>query len=177
VESYERASSVDLDGVRRELVSACFLEMKQGNRLYFPHRTFQEFLVAEYIILKAPSPSSRGRLSINRVSAGFNKEVVRFLRQHSAHAELSANIREYLAVYRGQIGPHLLELIHGTMDLEQLSKDDANQTNLAFWMLVAWAINEASERSAQPPTVLIHNLYGPKTVSLNVDGVKQLLTL
>ncbi len=39
----------NLDAVRRDLLSACFLERKLGGAFYFPHRSFQEFLVAETI--------------------------------------------------------------------------------------------------------------------------------
>lgn len=35
--------------VKRDLLLGCFLEKKQPSGLYFPHRTFQEFLVAEEI--------------------------------------------------------------------------------------------------------------------------------
>jgi energy-coupling factor transporter ATP-binding protein EcfA2 len=37
----------DPEAVRRDLVAACFLERKIGGSLYFPHRSFQEYLVAE----------------------------------------------------------------------------------------------------------------------------------
>lgn len=33
--------------VKRDLITGCFLEKKQPSGLYFPHRTFQEFFVAE----------------------------------------------------------------------------------------------------------------------------------
>lgn len=33
--------------VKRDLISGCFLEKKDPSGLYFPHRTFQEFFVAE----------------------------------------------------------------------------------------------------------------------------------
>jgi len=38
-----------LEARRRDLVAACFLSRKVGESLYFPHRSFQEFLVAEKI--------------------------------------------------------------------------------------------------------------------------------
>jgi hypothetical protein len=42
--------TVDIEALRRDLVSACFLERKLGDSLYFPHRSFQEFLVAEKMV-------------------------------------------------------------------------------------------------------------------------------
>jgi hypothetical protein len=39
----------DIDVVKRELLSGSFLEEKSGGVFYIPHRSFQEFLVAEYL--------------------------------------------------------------------------------------------------------------------------------
>jgi len=38
------------DAVRRDLVAACFLDRSHGGPLVFPHRSFQEFLVACYVL-------------------------------------------------------------------------------------------------------------------------------
>jgi hypothetical protein len=40
----------ELEGRKRDLIAACFLSRKEGDALYFPHRSFQEFLVAERVI-------------------------------------------------------------------------------------------------------------------------------
>jgi hypothetical protein len=39
----------DLESVTRDLVSGSLLDRRKGGRLFFPHRSFQEFLVAEAI--------------------------------------------------------------------------------------------------------------------------------
>lgn len=39
----------DIDAVKRELISGAFLDEKKGGVFFFSHRSFQEFLVAEYI--------------------------------------------------------------------------------------------------------------------------------
>jgi len=41
---------IDSDAVRRDLLSGCFLEAKPPEGLYFPHRSFLEFLVAEGLL-------------------------------------------------------------------------------------------------------------------------------
>jgi hypothetical protein len=43
-------ADIELDAVRRDLVSACFLERKGNKTLFFPHRSFQEFLVASHLV-------------------------------------------------------------------------------------------------------------------------------
>lgn len=65
----------DLDAVRRDLIAACFLGRKLGESLYFPHRSFQEFLVAEEIINKLISRE----ISFSEADALLNEEVVNFL--------------------------------------------------------------------------------------------------
>ncbi len=45
-----RAGNATLDEVRRDLITGCFLEVKRPEGLYFAHRSFQEFLVAEKIV-------------------------------------------------------------------------------------------------------------------------------
>lgn len=39
----------DMDSIKRELMSGSFLDEKSGGIYFFSHRSFQEFLVAEYI--------------------------------------------------------------------------------------------------------------------------------
>lgn len=65
----------DLDAVKRDLVSACFLDRKLGDSLFFPHRSFQEFLVAESLL----SDLTQGDLRFPAASAIANEEVVDFM--------------------------------------------------------------------------------------------------
>jgi hypothetical protein len=51
-------SPKEFEARRRDLVLACFLSRKMGEALYFPHRSFQEFLVAEKIIELLASEAS-----------------------------------------------------------------------------------------------------------------------
>lgn len=44
-----RQAQTPLDAVRRDLVSACFLERKGSEILYFPHKSFWEYLVSEEV--------------------------------------------------------------------------------------------------------------------------------
>jgi NACHT domain len=47
-----RTSQRPLDAVRRDLVSACFLDRKGSDILYFPHKSFWEYLVSEEIVTR-----------------------------------------------------------------------------------------------------------------------------
>lgn len=67
--------SEDMEAVRRDLVSAAFLERKLGGTLYFPHRSFQEFLVAELLL----DAVAKGEVSVNEADAAMTDEVAMFL--------------------------------------------------------------------------------------------------
>lgn len=40
----------DLQSIKRDLLSACFIEVKPPTSYFFPHRSFQEYLVAEKLV-------------------------------------------------------------------------------------------------------------------------------
>lgn len=74
-----------LDVVRRALVTSSFLTTQGGTFLHFPHRSMQEFFVAEHIAALA---RTRGALAIEfqrhglRVQDVFTPEVIDFLAPH-----------------------------------------------------------------------------------------------
>lgn len=63
------------EAVRRDLVSACFLEKKVGEALYFPHRSFQEFLIAESVIDQLVSK----QITLRETSALLTEEIATFM--------------------------------------------------------------------------------------------------
>ncbi|NTU50294.1 MAG: NACHT domain-containing protein [Desulfobulbaceae bacterium] len=71
---YQRLG-VSFEGTKRDLVRACFLERKPPDILFFPHKSFAEFLVAERITdeLTLPSPNS------DRLGVRVTDEVFSFI--------------------------------------------------------------------------------------------------
>jgi hypothetical protein len=65
----------DIEAVRRDLVGACFLERKLGGSLYFPHRSFQEYLVAEEISKRL----IQNEITLEQADATCTEEVSTFL--------------------------------------------------------------------------------------------------
>lgn|GEM_PF-3832508 len=65
----------DSEAVRRDLVSACFLDRKLGDSLFFPHRSFQEFLVAEALIEDVTNETRRF-IDLGQVA---NDEILEFM--------------------------------------------------------------------------------------------------
>jgi len=63
----------ELEGRKRDLIAACFLSRKEGDALYFPHRSFQEFLVAEKVAeaLRSENPQYSSIAHVVTEEIGF----------------------------------------------------------------------------------------------------------
>jgi hypothetical protein len=97
-----RRKRENADVVRRDLVAACFLDRSHGGPLVFPHRSFQEFLVACRMLDLLTS----GRGSIAQVDRLLNLEVADFLSGLAGTKEL-ARADAALAAHRGVISDML----------------------------------------------------------------------
>jgi hypothetical protein len=71
----------DVDTIRRSLISASFLTTEGGTHLHFPHRSIQEFLVAERLVELAKSARLTQELRKNStdISDVFKQEVFEFI--------------------------------------------------------------------------------------------------
>jgi hypothetical protein len=97
----------DIGAIRRDLVAACFLERRLGESLSFPHRSFQEFLVAEEIADRLGQ--DRSEFSLGDANEVMTDEVSDFL------AELVSwhNLRDWqhhLTQFRGTLSWRLLRV-------------------------------------------------------------------
>lgn len=59
VESLPHGDAADVDALKREYLTGSFLEKKSGDIYYFGHRSFAEYLVAERMLAKTPSPADQ----------------------------------------------------------------------------------------------------------------------
>jgi len=48
---FKREPADDSEAIKRDLIAACFLDRTIGELLYFPHRSFQKYLVAENFLI------------------------------------------------------------------------------------------------------------------------------
>lgn len=88
----------EIDAVRRDLTSACFLERKYGGSLYFPHRSFQEFLVANHIYVTL----SAGKFDLSVLDRVCNPEILEFIKVLSSHRQI-AKWTSAFSTYRGTV--------------------------------------------------------------------------
>jgi hypothetical protein len=80
----------DPESVRRDLVVGSPLDRRAGDRLRFPHRSFQEFLVAEAMWAKLDA----GSCTLADVTPLMNDEVANFMRLQRGRSQLATARRE-----------------------------------------------------------------------------------
>jgi hypothetical protein len=124
----------DIEAVRRDLVSACFLEGKAGGQLYFPHRSFQEFLVAEEIV----DQLAKGKRDIRVLDDSTNEEVAGFIKELVGHGTIEI-WRKQLFALRVPVSLRMISVLSHGLDvdriidiLEDQSKDRWNSWYLLF---------------------------------------------
>lgn len=104
------------EGVRRDLVAGSLLEKKAGENYYFPHRSFLEFLVAQFICMEDPD-------GINEISAALTPEVISFIKESNHEHTVAGWIADVEPEVEGPISIESLALIAWG-----LNRTDAGET-------------------------------------------------
>jgi NACHT domain/Restriction endonuclease len=71
----ELDSFSDIDDIRRDLISGSFLEVRYPDQIYFPHRSIQEYLIAEFLIGYFKEEETKTRFS-RAIGATINFEFL-----------------------------------------------------------------------------------------------------
>jgi hypothetical protein len=95
----------DEEAVRRDLVSACFLERRLGGVLAFPHRSFMEFLVAEGCLARLVSSNA----SLDELNEVVSPDIGDFIAGIAGHNEI-ARAAEQLHHYQGALSRSIAKL-------------------------------------------------------------------
>lgn len=120
-----------LEGTQRDLVAACFLSRKPGGALYFPHRSFQEFLVAEEIL----SQLATGSLSYTEASEICTDEVAFFMQSMVGTKDL-VRMGVSLAEHRGGLPWRIAQLWMGNPDRAADLLKNFKETSVAWYPLL-----------------------------------------
>jgi Restriction endonuclease/NACHT domain len=124
----------NLDDVKRGLISASILDSKLGYRLFFPHRSFQEFLVAEAIHDKIMDHE----FDIADLPAVLSGEVVAFLAGFTERPKTGKKfIRDLwgaLVKFEGSLPLYFVNF------LSKISSGEADLTS-NNWLYLAEALN------------------------------------
>lgn len=103
----ESEDESQLDGIKRDLLSACFLEVKQPDGYFFPHRSFQEFLVAE----KLRELLLEGLFAeVSSEEVDVNPEIQTFLGLQLGIADLKL-LKSKLWMYRGVVSNWVVDVV------------------------------------------------------------------
>lgn len=97
----------DIEVARRDLVAACFLDKKRGGDLVFPHRSFQEFLVAEH--LYAIFTQRNEEINLDPLLPHITAEVADFLVELIG-PNVPETLDKALVKYSGTLPWHLLRV-------------------------------------------------------------------
>lgn len=89
-------NAIDEEGKRNEYLVSTLTEEKETGLLYFAHRSFQEFLVAERLRLNVPTPAAHVEYS-----SFLTEDVIGFLRQ----APTLDFVLDWYETLRGASGP------------------------------------------------------------------------
>lgn len=120
----------NIEAVRRDLVSACFLERKLGESLYFPHRSFQEFLVAEAILSNLKS----GDMSLRDADILVTDEVSSFLEGLVNTTEFR-HIENNILTYFGVVSWRLAKIWCSDEKYTPFLFDRLRLTNIPWYVL------------------------------------------
>jgi hypothetical protein len=91
--------------IQRDLIAGSILEKKIGGTYYFPHRSFLEFLVAEYMCIEG---TARGQLV--EFSAALTADVAAFIKE-SGHSRVVAGWGNMMNDVEAPLSRDLLALI------------------------------------------------------------------
>jgi hypothetical protein len=124
----------DIADVKRDLLSASFIEVKHPEGYYFPHRSFQEFLVAEQLAYLI----KQGKLTADE-NFNITSEIKEFFLGLVGGYEI-ARFKQLVWSHQGILPDWLINLLLDLIDdPEELLKDPSAM--LSPWVYVLTTIN------------------------------------
>lgn len=133
IRSIVPSNSHDIESVRRDLVAACFLEGKEGGHLYFPHRSFQEYLVAEEIV----SRLQEGKSNIRILDDATNEEVAGFIKEIATQSMLQG-WRQELYALRAPVSLRTINILSKGLEFDRVlnSLEEQSRNRWNSWQLL-----------------------------------------
>lgn len=127
---YSYGKDIPTKEVLRDLVSGSILEVKQAGKFYFPHRSYQEFLVSEHVLRQQWTAATLGL-----VSSALNSEVVTFLKESPDTSSVSTMCAA-LHDFKGGLNFLLLEYLAWEVMTGRVAADDLSRLDGHPWGVV-----------------------------------------
>ncbi|WP_248914718.1 NACHT domain-containing protein [Pseudomonas moorei] len=127
---YSIGKDVPQKDILRDLVSGSILEVKQAGKFYFPHRSYQEFLVSEHILKQQWTSTTLGA-----VSSILNAEIVTFLKE-SPDVDSVGSMSSALHDFKGGLNFMLLEYLAWGVSSGRVADDDLSKFDEHPWGVV-----------------------------------------
>jgi len=139
VRSFTSKTDTELDAVRRDLVSACFLERKGNKTLFFPHRSFQEFLVSSYITTNQID-------DMNLVVTAATRDVCRFISEATESATTFKLWYHALLRFTGTMPLYLLKLVARSVSEQEIQRKQVQcPWDVALNFLISCKVDASSD--------------------------------
>lgn len=142
IDKCREGKSIDREAALRDLISGSVLETKMADKFYFPHRSYQEFLVSEYIIGLTPDLGA-----IDRVKGAINGEIKDFITESGNKSAFQA-LYDIVPEYQGTLSLQFIELLAWAAPKNTLAKEISCEWHLviAFYQRFAeFGPDEAGE--------------------------------
>lgn len=142
------APTGDLEAARRDLVVGSPLDRRAGGRIRFPHRSFQEFLVAEELWARlgaqsgadpGASPRERAITMVTEADQVVSREVADFMSMLRSGRDEAVS-RKLLVAFEGQMSMRLIEALFmtssGTEEIRKRLAGKAGPGAIRPWELL-----------------------------------------
>ncbi|MCC9602878.1 NACHT domain-containing protein [Stieleria sp. JC731] len=129
-------SGDDVESVRRDLLTACILERKREGTFFFPHRSLQEYLVAESIVESLSSSGTHKADELSKFNEVMTSEVGDFIQGMIGIADL-AKWHRHIASYRGQLSTSFAKVWSGGDDNSSFVSKQCEDSDVPWYPLFA----------------------------------------
>ena len=131
ITDFIKEDEMDHDDIKRDLLSGSILERKMGDKFFFPHRSFQEFLVAEFI-----QNTEWNNNDLIHISKALNPEILNFIKESNNYTPIILLFNQLDDAGRN-LSISFLDLIAWSLNASNYNIDDSAEAKDNPWKVIA----------------------------------------